>query len=310
MTLIWVSPSGANGGLVRNVRSSALLLLGLLTCVARPVRAQSSPESSSSTVQRCVSDHENARLLRLKKEWLAAREAMARCAEASCPLTLRTDCRSWSEELTRALPTLLILVERDDDGEQPATLTLDGRARELTSRPEPIELLPGSHQLRVELSGYPDFVVELVLAEGEKNRVVRARFTRARQEPPPSSPSTAVDLPPVAAPSNRPIPASTWWLSGAALVGFAGSGIALGSALYSRDQARESCAPACASSERQSIETRLLIADILAGAGVVLAGSALYTYLTRPTIVSDVRLGWPQVGWNGRGMEFSLQGQF
>jgi len=309
MTLVWVSPSGANGGLVRNVRASALLLLGLLTCVARPVRAQSSPESSSSTVQRCVSDHENARLLRLKKEWLPAREAMARCAEASCPLTLRTDCRSWSEELTRALPTVLILVERDDDGEQPATLTLDGRARELPSRPEPIELLPGAHQLRVALSGYPDFVVELEFAEGEKNRVVRARFTRSRPGPPPAS-RAAVAVLPTAATTNKPIPASTWWLSGAALVTFAGSGLVLGSALYSRDQARESCAPACPSSERRSIESRLFIADILAGAGVVLAGSALYTYLTRPTVVSEVRLSLPQVGWNGRGMELSLQGQF
>jgi hypothetical protein len=50
------------------------------------------------------------------------------------------------------------------------------------------------------------------------------------------------------------------------------------------DDARETCKPTCSEGTRQSIETRLLLADVGIGAGLVLGGLSAYSYLDRPIV--------------------------
>ena len=249
-----------------------------------PCHAESADAAAvtADNVASCVAAHDQARLLRVNEEWLPARAAMSSCADPSCPLTLRSDCSAWLEELAAVLPTLLIVVERDDGGERPVRLEIDGHAREVPADVAPIELLPGRHTLRFSLAGYPPVDAVVELAKGEKNRVVRARFVHERQPAP--APPAATQLV-----RERPIPLVTYLAAAGALVAGVTSGALLASALSSRADARERCAPECHDGEREAIDTRLLVADIVGGAGLVLGGVAVYTYVTRPVVETELR---------------------
>jgi hypothetical protein len=261
-----------------------LVSLGLLTASVHPCAAEErhdSPpdETSSLEISRCVVDHENARSLRLEKRWLEARETMNRCAREICPVAIRSDCRDWSEEVTRTLPTLVILVERGDGGAGPVAVHLDGAQLDISDGTTPVEVLPGRHSLRFTLSGHPAIVREVVLHEGEKNRVVRVRFEKLAA---PSPREQAPLLPVAEEEPTRPIPTSTYVLGTTALVTFAISSVLLVSALSDLDNARDTCSPECPTSSRESIETRLLLADVSGGVGLLLTGLTAYTFATRP----------------------------
>ena len=83
------------------------------TCAAQDV-AEGAAETSTVDIEQCVAEHDRAQQSRLREQWLAAREAMSNCAVARCPLAIASDCRAWLDELERVLPTLLIVIERED----------------------------------------------------------------------------------------------------------------------------------------------------------------------------------------------------
>jgi len=272
-------------------------VLFALWFAAVPGRAETdtlaSRETSTEAVERCVAAHQNARMLQLEERWLPAREAMRSCSESTCPLAIQSDCTAWLSELAQTLPTLLVVVERDDPATRPVRMELDERSFDLPEQPGPIETLPGPHKLRFTLPPYSPVEVELVLDKGEKNRVVRVRFAA---DPPAVRAAEPARVPRPFVAHSRPVPAATYWLAGGALTSLLASGGLLASALVSRAEARENCAPGCPASERESIQTRLLAADVLAGAGAVLGGFAVYTYVRRPVEVkvwssSRLRLG-------------------
>jgi hypothetical protein len=263
---------------IERIAAGLLAVMGLTAAApghAQP-NADATGETSTEAVEQCVAAHQSARLLELDERWLAAREAMTRCALSTCPIAIQSDCAAWLARLAQTLPTLLVIVERDDDGTQPVRLELDGQSFALPEQPGPIEMLPGPHRLRFTLPPHPPVDVAVVLEKGEKNRVIRVRFLTPKQRSPEPSPRTRSFV------AQRPVPSVTYWLAGGALASVLASGGLLGSALVARADAREKCAPGCAAEERESIQTRLLAADLLAGAGIVLGGFAVYTYVRRP----------------------------
>ncbi len=236
-------------------------------------------ELSAPAVAECVAAHDNAGLLRLKDQWLDARSAMQRCANDACPIAIRSDCRAWLDELGAALPSLLVVVERDDDGRRPIRLDLDGRSLDLPEKLGPIEVVPGPHRLRFTLDGYPSVDVDVTLQKGEKNHVVRARFVR----PPVPLPAPGPLRPPPPE-RTRPVPLATMLYGGGSLALLGTSAALLGAALDSRATARDACAPGCPSERRESIQRRLLIVDIVGVAGLGLGGLAVYSYVRRPWV--------------------------
>lgn len=243
-------------------------------------------ELSGPAVAECVAAHDDAALLRLKDQWLDARDAMQRCANEACPITIRSDCRAWLDELVAALPTLLVVVERDDDGKRPIRLDLDGRSLILPEKLGPIEVVPGPHRLRFTLEGYPPVDLDLTLQKGDKNHVVRARFVHPR----PAEPAPRPFSPPPPR-HERPVPTATYAYAGGSLALLATSAALLGAALDSRATAREVCAPACPTARRDSLERRLLVADIVGVAGLGLGGLAVFSYVRRPWVPVDAGVG-------------------
>jgi hypothetical protein len=236
----------------------------------------------------------------LDEQWLEARERMLLCQEASCPIAIRSDCAAWLEEVTRVLPTLLVVVERDDDGSANVELEIDGRRLELPNPPRPLEVLPGTHRLKIGLSGYPGVERVVVLEKGEKNHVVRVTFARERPAPAPVAPR-----PPR---PTRPIPVATYALASGALAALATSGVFLASGLSARDDALDTCAPECEPAQADSIDARLLAADLFGAAGLVLGGLAVYTYVARPTVMETALS--PRLEVSRYGSRLSLEGRF
>jgi hypothetical protein len=289
-------------------RFSAALSLAVALSSGSPARAEEQaapPPESSATLTLCVENHERAGMLRLEERWGEAREAMQACSQESCPLALRTDCERWLDALKDMLPTLLVVVERDDDGRHPVRLSLDGRELVLAEPLRPIEVLPGTHRLEFELPPYAPLVHEVSVRPGEKNKVVRVRF--AREVPPPKAPESVPPPATIAHTSQRPVPLSTYVFASGALLAFGGSGVMLAAALSRRDDARQRCAPGCYDGEREEVERLLLGADVAAAGGLVLSGLAIYTFVARPTLVLplrgsiDVQVGpAPAVTYTGR----------
>jgi hypothetical protein len=286
-----------------NCRGATTLTLTLTTFFSSMCFAQGHTESSKETsraeVEQCVAQHDSARQLRLGEQWDNARAAMLSCADERCPLAIAADCRAWLDELARQMPTLIIVVE----GEVPTSTLraeLDGASVELKDPPSPIDSWPGAHRLRLEVLGQEPVVVNFSLEKGEKNHIERVRFARPQAVP-------------VVAPTRiptRPVPASTYWLSAGALAAFATSTAFLVSGLSEHGDARDICAPNCDPRIRSSIQARLLVADIAGGAGLVLGGLAIYTYLKRPVVFKEPRPSGPAVSANREGFSLSWRGQF
>ena len=288
----------------------SLLALGLSASVSRQASAQASTEASreasAEEVELCVAQHDSARRLRLAEQWSAARAAMTACADERCPLAIAADCRAWLDELTSLLPTLLIMVEREEPNAPQATLRveLDGQLVPLPDPPAPLELLPGRHRLRVALGTQPAIERSFVLEQGEKNHLEHVRFAAARVAAAPTIPRRH--------PLERPVPASTYWLSAGALAALAGSAALLVSGVREHDEAQANCAPTCDRSVRRSIETRLMLADITGSAALVLGGLAVYTFVRRPTADSEARSAGPGLvaAAGTAGATLSWRGEF
>jgi len=291
-----------------NRGSASTLALVLATLIAPLCRAQSAAETSKETsrveVEQCIAQHESARQLRLAEQWLGARAAMVSCADERCPLAIAADCRVWLDELAGLMPTLIVVVEGDDLATRHSALhaELDGTSIELRDPPSPIELLPGTHRLRLELPGQRPIERGFSLGQGEKNHIERIRVAQPNAEAPP--PTHA------ASGTGRPIPASAYWLSAGAVAALAASVGFLVSALNEHADARAICAPTCDHSIRTSIQARLLLADITGGAGLVLGGLAVNSYLRRPIVLSEPRPSGATVGADGQGISLFFRGQF
>jgi len=279
-------------------RAVAALTAFALTASAFADDAELTPEASIERVQTCAADHDRARQMLLAERWLDARSAMRACAATSCPLAIKSDCQAWLDDLNRMLPTALILVERSSGAPSPQRIELDGAPFTLTDPPAPLELLPGVHHLRIELSAGPPLTRDFALKKGEKNHVERLLVPTPL--PPPKPRARAVEL-------HRPVPPVTYLLAGGAVAAFAGSTAWLVSALHERGDARATCAPACDPDVRTSIDTRLLFSDLSAGAGVALGALALYSFLQRPTVAREVE---PQLDASTNGVSISLRGRF
>lgn len=260
---------------------------------------------SVEIVERCATDHERARLLRLEGKLVEARPPLRACSDPVCPVALRADCKAWLAEVDALMPTIVLVV--DDPDQLGAEVRIDGTR--VSVQPDgPIELTPGEHIAELQVPNGPVIKKSFVLRPGTKGVLVRLVA--------PARPRVAVggQTGPQVAPTtlSRPIPTSTYALAGSALALLGTSMVLLGSALVDRERANERCAPACGADVTDSIRTRLLLADVAGASAVALGGLAIYTYLERPSVtLSASRIfGRFQVSGDGGRVYLELDTSF
>ncbi|MDB4941983.1 MAG: hypothetical protein JWP97_1517 [Labilithrix sp.] len=242
--------------------------IGLL--VTLPGRAHAAP--TPATKKQCIAAAESAQQLRVSGHLLDARKALGQCTAAACPAVVRHDCGVWLEEIDAALPTVAVKLEDDGGDVLAGRVLVDG---EVLARGDgrALPLDPGPHRFVWARSG-GDVEQELVLREGERNRVVVLRASG-------SAPRPEVGPPPADHHAHLgPLPIV---VGGAGVALGVVAGVLWGIGLNDRANMVTGCARThgCTEDEVSASHAKLVAGDVLMGAGVVAVAAAVVLYLTR-----------------------------
>jgi hypothetical protein len=219
----------------------------------------------------CAKAYERAQESRLDGRLRAAQEDLLACAQTACPAFIRNDCGKWLDEVRAQQPSVVFVARRNGGDVADVSVTCNNQllADHLDGRPMPLD--PGQQICRFEAAGALPALLELLIVEGQKGRLVEVNLA-AIAPPPPRRPP-----PPPPPPSRGP---ARLVLASVAVLGVGGF-VGLGaSGLSAEHHLRDTCAPACADSEVQSVRTRYTLADISLGVGLASAAVAGYLFLS------------------------------
>ncbi|MDP8999080.1 MAG: hypothetical protein M3O46_03105 [Myxococcota bacterium] len=250
--------------------------VGIVLCTAsRAQGAGATPEATAEDWKRaCVTQHEEAQLLRQDGKLTQARAAMIACSDQNCPLIVSKDCSTWLESVTHAIPAVIVRAKLRGRDEDAVRVTIDGEVVALRLDGLPFSVNPGLHTFRFEVSSEDPIEEQVTLAEGE-SRTLDVRFGHPE-------PVAIVEGPPPE--MHRPVPKLAFVLGGvsvAGIVGFAGFGLW---GLTQRISLQSSCSPTCSDGQVSSVRTKLLAADVSLGIAAVAAAGGAYVYLNRSSV--------------------------
>jgi hypothetical protein len=145
---------------------------------------------------------------------LEARERLRVCVRQERPTFVQKDCAGWLEDVEKRLPSV-VLSATDPSGRDLVDVKVTAEGRLLTERRDgkSLPMNPGHHSFVFERDGGGSATIDVVLAEGEKERRVSIVV---------SAPDTSVTaaLPPVASePRSRGWTLAGYTVAGAGVVG-------------------------------------------------------------------------------------------
>lgn len=256
--------------IVRLRLGACLLLVALLLSASRTARADATSCSSAHEVGQ-KAEHDG----RLRK---ALEQFTACAADDACPDVIRKDCMALRDEVTQALPTVTFAIA---DGEKEITsvrIFVDDEL--LTTKVDglAVPIDPGRHRLKLVLPQGRAIASEVLLHEGEKNRLISVQTSK----PAPVASEAAV----AEARSSRRESSPVLW----AVAGIGVSALAVGTtfALLGRaeEQAVADCAPNCAPVMRTNLDRAhrdYLIANIGFGVAGAAAATAIVIHFATPS---------------------------
>ncbi|HET7540127.1 MAG TPA: hypothetical protein VFK05_09650 [Polyangiaceae bacterium] len=235
------------------------------------------PRAALADVTACVRAHTSGQREAKAGHLQAASRSFASCvSQNGCPDAIRSECADFYKATQSSLPTVVFaaLDERGGDlievrvfaDDRLLAESLDGR---------PIALDPGQHHIKFELPSGQVLESDVLVREGEKNRIVSLRAQPAAG---PAAESSASQLETNG--DERKLPAGFWVASGigaAALVSFG----AFALAGHSKESTLDQCSPNCSSSSHADYDAMrrdYLIADISLGVAVASAGVATWLF--------------------------------
>jgi len=232
---------------------------------------------ASADPKACVDAHATGQRESKAGHLRLATDLFTKCgSDESCPEEVRRECTEMLLAARNAIPTVIISVV--DEGKRDVTNvkvfssdellaeTLDGRA---------IPIDPGKHHLRVVLPWGQVLASNVVIREGEKNRMIRLETgAETASSVPPSEPAPAPK-------KSGPPPLGAWIATGVAGAALA-SGITFAMLGKSKQDELEECRPSC-SRQNQGVydnaKTLYLVGDISFGVSIVSAVVATWLFL-------------------------------
>jgi hypothetical protein len=172
-------------GFSRPLAAAVAMLLPLALLAPRVASAE-------DETGECLTASEAGQRLRDDRKFVEAREQLTKCARDVCPHVVRKDCLRWIEEL-RDSQSSIVLGARDGGRDRlDVRAMLDGKVVAEVLDGKSILVNPGPHRLRFERQHGSPVEIDVVVREGEKNRVVAVDFPReaaplAREEAAPPS---------------------------------------------------------------------------------------------------------------------------
>jgi hypothetical protein len=279
----------------------AIAFFTAMTILA-PSMAFAAPDKAA-----CLAEYEETQKLKKSGKLLDAKKHALVCAQDGCPAVVRDDCTSWSVELEKSIPTI-VLVVTDSEGHDvtDAVAYVDGKKVTAHLEGKAIALDPGAHKLRLEREGYDTIEQDVVAHEGDKNRNVNVKFPKKGGDAAAPAPVTTAPVDTTTTTHSKPVPTAAWVFTGLGVAGLAGFAVfgLMGSSKKS-DLDAKFCKPACAQADVDAAKRDFLVADVALGVGVVSLGIATVLILTRgqePTAAPAVGLAiTPHVGGGASG---------
>lgn len=219
-----------------------------------------------------------------------ARDQLRMCARDDCMAAVRKDCIAWLDEVNAGIPSVVIEA-KDHDGKETFDVRLLVNGTPIANKldVQAMDLDPGTYRFRFESDGEKAVEQEVVLRQGQKNKIVTVKFggaldtKRSVLEPPPEPAKRSATLPLI--------------LGGVSVVALGGAAFFWVSAESKRDDLDNAqCAPACNPDDVDTVKRDRLIGDILLGVGVVAAGVAVYMLLTPSSSPKSTALVWTPTG--------------
>lgn len=270
----------------------SLVLLSSMNALAQE---EEPPAPAPELNAECARAYEEGQEQRKAGQLVQARETLQLCARDACPDFIRADCSAWYDEVQAELPTLVVRASsggvdlinvRVSIGDREVATRIDGQA---------IEIDPGEHDLELEAPGMHPLTRRVVVARGERNRLLRVEMTPLETAPLSDSAVLRIEE----TPSRLLVPA----LAGVGALGLVGFG-ALGAwGRSSEANLRDTCSPRCSDDQVAGVRTKYLMADVSLGVGVVGLAAATYFFFSERSAPKaaqgtrvDVRAG--RDGWS------------
>jgi hypothetical protein len=273
----------------------------ILICVLAPASvAVAAPDKKA-----CFKLADEGQDLRAAGKLREAREKFLACAKDPCPSVVRSDCTKWIGEVDAEMPSIVVKVTRGGSDLTEARVSIDGAETSTTLDGTSVAVDPGTHEIVVEPKGEAKLTQKVVVARGEKNRVVA--FTVAVPEP---AKKDQPPPPPPEAPASSGPPTWAFVAAGVGVVGLAGFTVfGLAGRAKVNDLESRGCEPRCPDSDVRDAKTKFLIGDISLAVGVVSLGLATYGFLSgksdREKPATQAHFGVaPGLAWAGIGGVF------
>ncbi len=263
-------------------------LSGVLAAAAVLVASEAAAHADDR--EQCATAADQAQQLRDEGKYRRARDQLLVCARDVCPTPIKRDCLEWLTQVETTAPTVVFGAKDGSKDLSEVKVYVDGAAVTERLDGKPVQMDLGKHTVKFEYQGQTR-EEEVIIGAGLKNRNVTVTFGA------PAPAGTAAGLSPttVSPPEEKGKAGS---IVPALIVGGIGV-VALGSfAVFGLggksdvDNLEKTCKGSCAQSDVDAASSKLLIADISLGVGVVALGVATYLILTRTKSDSDVKVGY------------------
>jgi hypothetical protein len=269
---------------------------GIVLATSLAALGVSAGAARADSTDACLAAYEKSQQLKQDGKLAASREQLVQCVQPSCPNLVKKDCSQWLAELDASTPTVIVNA-RDAEGKDllSVRVLVDGvvLVDKLDGKPHAID--PGVHVFRFEREGAEAIEESIVIQEREKNRVITAKIA-------PPAPSTSAPTAKTAelVSSRSPAPLG-YVLLGAGLAGAATFGVLAAMGQHDVDDMRGTCAPHCDSGRVDSAKTKILVANISLGVGLIAAGVGTFILLQPPKGGTGWQVGVRPVAGGGLG---------
>lgn len=237
--------------------------------------------SFASDKEDCATAAEQAQRLRAEKKLRAARQQVILCARDVCPTVIRNDCSKWLRDVDAALPTVIIRVRDMNEKDLLAVrVIVDGQpfAGQLDGTAQPVDT--GPHTFRYESDGMEPYEEQVLISQGEKDRVLKVQLKPKGGAVTPKQPDgNQPDSPPHVPdkPSSGP-GVGPWIIGGIGAAGLLAFGILETTGQLGYSSLRSGCgatAQKCTEDDVAPVRLQLQLAVVGLAIGVVGVGVAV-----------------------------------
>jgi len=263
---------------VREQRVRAMRTIVVAAMLGVATLATVEPAHAGS--KECIAAADEGQKLRDDGKLNAARDKFIMCAAKACPGAVAKQCSQWLIEAEHDVPTVTFRA-LDEQGKETLSVRvlIDGVAvaQSIDARALPID--PGEHAVRFELASGQGVEDKVLVRPGEKNKMIELSFQPKAPPPPAAKP---IPAPSPVAPAEEGgggfhVPMLGWVGLGIGVAGGVMTAIFAVSANSAESDLRSTCAPSCDPSEKSSIDTKIVLANVGLGIGVVGLGLAVVT---------------------------------